>query len=116
MQGLNLLDDDDFFCKSDWGISPGAINASIAKTNAYYGAGRPDLVRNATRILYVNGNVDPWSGLSILTSPAPTLPTLIVEGASHHAWTHPAKPSDQATVVAAKQAINKQVLSWLAEP
>ena len=116
VQGLNLLDDNDFFCKSNWGISPNEINASIAKTNAYYGAGRPDLVRNATRILYVNGNVDPWSGLGILTSPSPQLPVLEVEGASHHAWTHPSTPDDQTSVVQARQAIRKQVLSWLAEP
>jgi len=114
-QGLVLLDSFTASC-ARWGITPDMIQQSIDETNAFYGADRPDVVRNATRIFYLNGNVDPWSGLSILSSPAPTLPTLIVDGASHHAWTHPAKPTDQATVIAAKQAINKQVLAWLAEP
>ena len=111
----NLLPDDDSFCASDYGISPSQIQANIDKTNKYYGAGRPDLAQNASRILYVNGNVDPWSGLSILTSPSQGLPVLEVEGASHHAWTHPSTPSDQATVVAARKLIRAQVSKWLAE-
>ena len=115
VQGLNVLADDDGFCKSDYGITPDEIAASINATNAHYGALRPDLAHNASRILYVNGNVDPWSGLSILTSPAASLPVLEVEGASHHAWTHPSTPADQASVVKARATIRKQVLAWLAE-
>ena len=114
-QGLVLLPEFTATCQA-WQITPAMIKKSIDATNSFYGADRPDLARNATRILYVNGNVDPWSGLSILKPPSPLLPTLMVEGASHHAWTHPAQPSDQPSVVAAKQAINKQVLAWLAEP
>lgn len=36
-------------------------------------------------------------------------------GASHHAWTHPVRPTDQATVVAARRAIVEQVDAWLAQ-
>ena len=64
----------------------------------------------------MNGDVDPWSGLSILTPPAPTLPTMIVSGASHHAWTHPSTPGDQPSVVAARERIREQIVAWLAEP
>ena len=115
-QGLNRLADDDGFCAVDYGISPSQIMANIDATNAHYGAGRPDLVHNATRILYVNGDVDPWSGLSILTAPSAALPTLLVPGASHHAWTHPSTPLDQPSVVAARETIRSQVFEWLAEP
>lgn len=114
-QGLNLLSDDDHFCMADYGISPAMIQKSIERSNRVYGGLRPDLAHNASRILYVNGNVDPWSGLSILKSPTPSLPILEVEGASHHAWTHPSQPSDQKTVVEARDKIRAQVKSWLAE-
>ena len=57
------LSDDDSFCQHDYGISPAQIQQNINASNAHYGAGRPDLSHNATRILYVNGDVDPWSGL-----------------------------------------------------
>ena len=82
-QGYNLLPGDDAFCLADYQITPSQIQAAINGSNAHYGAGRPDLAHNASRILYVNGDVDPWSGLSILTSPAPALPTLLVPGTSH---------------------------------
>jgi len=114
VQGLNLLHDDDDFCQTDYGIAPADIQASIDHTNRYYGALRPDLAHNATRILYVNGNVDPWSGLSILTSPTAELPVLEVEGASHHAWTHPSMPDDQPSVNKARAAIRNQIKAWLA--
>ena len=40
----------------------------------------------------------------------------MVEGASHHAWTHPADEIHQPTVAQAKEKIQTQVLLWLAEP
>ena len=57
------------------------IAARVQETNSY-GGNTPI----GTRILYVNGDVDPWSGLSVLQSLNP-LPVLD-HGASHHAWTH----------------------------
>ena len=115
-QGLDTLASMDSFC-SGFGISQAEIAANIAKTNAYYGAGRPDLPpNNASRIMYINGDVDPWHGLSILKSPTATLPTIMVPGASHHAWTHPSAPTDQPTVVVARAAIRKQIGAWLGLP
>ena len=114
-QGLNLLPDMDDFCKVDYGIAQEQIARSIDATNAFYGADRPDLAHNASRIMYVNGDVDPWSGLSILKALSKDLPTLIVQGASHHAWTHPTYSTDQASVVTARRMIRQQVSAWLAE-
>ena len=67
--------------------------------------------------MWVNGDVDPWHALAVLTSPADEKeqPTLMVSGASHHAWTHPSTSSDQASVVAARKQIRQQVTTWLAE-
>ncbi len=114
-KGLMLLADMDDFCRTSWNIPQLQIAAAIADTNARTGALRPDLAHNASRILYVNGDVDPWSGLSILNAPSPRLPALMVGGASHHAWTHPTLPTDQPSVVAARAAIHAQLREWLAE-
>ena len=109
-QGLNLLADMMSFCTSEFGIPQDAVAPAIAATNKWYGADHP----NATRIFYPNGDVDPWHGLSKLTA-GPELPVLMVAGASHHAWTHPSAPTDQATVVAARETLREQVLAWLKE-
>jgi serine protease 16 len=39
----------------------------------------------------------------------------MVQGASHHAWTHPARDTDQASVVKARESIAAQVEKWLDE-
>ena len=72
--------------------------------------------RHRSRIYFPNGNVDPWSGLGVRYEPGPTEPVLMVEGASHHAWTHPADEIHQDTVADAKAKIQAQVLLWLKEP
>jgi hypothetical protein len=110
-QGVDLLSDNDKFCKTLYGISEEQIQKNINISNDFYGAGHP----NATRILYPNGEVDPWKSQGILTSPGPDLPVMLVKGASHHAWTHPSLPTDQATVVQARIDIKKQVAAWLKE-
>lgn len=109
-QGLDLLADQMAFCTDEFGIAQDAVAPAIAATNKAYGADHP----NATRIFYPNGDVDPWHGLSKLTA-SPDLPVLMVSGASHHAWTHPSAPTDQKSVVAARETIRKQVAAWLKE-
>ena len=100
-QGLVLLSDSDSFCAELYKIEPAAIQASINATNAYYGALHPEGPPSfGSRLLYPNGDVDPWHGLSILTpSPEGNVSTLIVSGASHHAWTHSTMPTDQVRVL-----------------
>lgn len=110
-QGLDVLADQIAFCQNDFGISPETVAANVKYTNVYYGGLKP----SATRVLWPNGEVDPWATLSILDSPAASQPTLWVEGASHHAWTHPTLPTDQKSVVDARVKIREQVKAWLAE-
>ncbi len=42
------------------------MSAQVAYTNAYYGGNAPA----GSRILFPNGNVDPWHGLGVLTAPS----------------------------------------------
>ena len=67
------------------------------------------------RIMYPNGEIDPWHALGVLSSPNDGQPILWVPGASHHFWTHPSLPTDSAEVVSARNTIWKQVTTWLQE-
>jgi len=71
----------------------------------------------ATRVLSVNGDVDPWSSLAITSEDGGTddLPTIWVEGASHHFWTHELKETDSLNVKNARLMIYDQVVAWLDE-
>ena len=109
VQGLDLLQDQIEFCRTKWKIDLDEITENVKRSNQHYGGLDP----NATRIFYPNGNVDPWHGLSILKAPSESLPVLMVEGASHHAWTHPTLPTDQSTVVEARKLIREKILEWL---
>jgi hypothetical protein len=118
-QGLLLLDDFTNDCMQ-YGLSVADVTKNIDSSNAFYGAWDPlgpTLQHDVSRIMWVNGDVDPWHSLSVLETPADEKeqPTLMVSGASHHAWTHPSASTDQASVVAARQAIRTQVTAWLAE-
>ena len=90
-----------------------SVLSNVATSNAQYGGRTPDV----DRILYVNGADDPWSSQSILeSSTVHDLPAIVVEGASHHPWTHPPLDSDQQSVKDARVAVMAQVSAWLALP
>ena len=95
---------------SQFGLTPGMVADNVAFSNQVYGGSSP----MGSRILFPNGDVDPWTGLGVLESPAPTEPVMLVVGASHHAWTHPADTIVQKSVADAKAAIQAQVKQWLA--
>jgi serine protease 16 len=67
----------------------------------------------ASRILSVNGNVDPWSALGLRTSPKYSLPVKMVDGASHHFWTHPVQPTDAVEIVQIREYLYSVVMEWL---
>lgn len=77
----------------------------VSYTTEFYGSDRP----GATRILFPNGQIDPWSALGVHHAPSRSEPTLSVAGASHHSWTHPSLPTDQPEVVEARRVIWYQV-------
>ena len=85
----------------------------VNETNTIYG-GR-DI--SATRILWVNGVIDPWRAQAVTKTNDPVArPSILVPGASHHFWTHPARPTDSAFVVKARVQIGNFVAAALAKP
>lgn len=98
------------FCSELFGISTNDTEAMIARTDADYTSS----VALATRIIWVNGNVDPWYGQSYLESPGTEQPTIWpVEGARHCAWMSSAQESDQESVRQARREISEQMSAWL---
>eukprot|EP00495_Collosphaeridae_sp_1-RS-2012_P007174 TRINITY_DN6909_c0_g1_i1.p1 TRINITY_DN6909_c0_g1~~TRINITY_DN6909_c0_g1_i1.p1 ORF type:complete len:74 (+),score=1.66 TRINITY_DN6909_c0_g1_i1:253-474(+) len=60
------------------------------------------LTPNITRILWVNGEIDPWASQAVIQTDIPGQDTLWVIGASHHAWTHASLDTDLESVVAVR--------------
>lgn len=111
-QGLFNLSDEMSFCTTNFKIPADVVAANIEYSNAYYGSDAP----RGSRVLYVNGEVDPWRANSLTRQISLDLPTAWVPGASHHAWTHPSMVSDQDSVVAVRQTIRDQVRLFLKAP
>jgi len=114
VQGLSTLAGQTTMCQQ-WDIDVESIEESIESTNTHYGGLQP-LGSDGTVgscVMWPNGEVDPWAGLSVLESPSESQPVLYVNGASHHAWTHKSLPSDQESVVKSRHAIRKQVEMFL---
>lgn len=99
-------------CLTAFNITPEQVEANVAWSNIFYGSDHPD----GSRILFVNGDIDPWHALSVLQPLSSSEPAFVVPGASHHAWTHPALPSDSPALIAARKQIAEIVASWLPNP
>ena len=110
-RGWHKLDEDLEICEKAFGVEPLQVAKAVQDSLDYYGGWR----LAATKILSVNGDVDPWSELAIQHSDDANLPALVVPGASHHFWTHPSKDSDSVEVVASRQHIHRTVIQWLDE-
>ena len=88
------------------------VHSAPSRANARYGGWAP----GGTRILYPSGSVDPWRANSLTPDRefnAEWAPATMVPGASHHAWTHPSRPGDQASVVKAREEIAAVVDAWV---
>ena len=114
-KGYHPLDQDLEMCATLFNVTD--VELRVAKTETY-GGWNPE----GTRVLYVNGDVDPWSTLSVtvgnpeVVADQATLPHFWCEGASHHFWTHKVLSTDAGEVNEARERIYEQVETWLADP
>ncbi|GMI03158.1 hypothetical protein TrVE_jg3684 [Triparma verrucosa] len=114
-KGLHPLNQDLEMCSSVFGIDADTVSNNVDASNDFYGGWNVD----SSRILFVNGDVDPWSTLAITSTnpevPDPTkcLPAFWVDQASHHFWTHEVLPTDSDYVNESRKKIWKQVDQWL---
>jgi len=110
-KGHHRLSMDLEICSRAFGVAENSVWKNVQESNEQYGGWDIE----SSRILFVNGEVDPWSMLSVDLDHGRSaeLPTIWVEGASHHFWTHPASENDGNNIVEARRAIHRQVIDWL---
>jgi len=98
-------------------ISGKEVQKSIQSTNEHYGALEPigPDGQVGSCVLWVNGEVDPWSELGVLEAPVPEQPVLHVPGASHCAWIYPESRIAQDSVFQARQIVRNQTLTFLSQ-
>jgi len=96
-------------CTEVFGLDVSLVHQRIDFTNVYYG-GRHT---KQTRILFVNGKIDPWHALSLTENPGHDQATIFIPGASH--CQNMAASSDKETkaMKKAKEYIAKVLDEWL---
>lgn len=102
-------------CMKLFNITLEDVQSNIDSTNYHYGGFLPsDTKGNLGRcVMFPNGEIDPWQTCSVRRAPDPDLPILMVDGASHHAWTWPSRSEDQESVMTARMKIRRQVDQFL---
>ncbi|XP_027621847.1 thymus-specific serine protease [Tupaia chinensis] len=96
-------------CEQVFGLSATSVAQAVAQTNSYYGGQTPE----ATRVLFVNGDTDPWHVLSVTQTLGPSEPALLIPSASHCSDMAPARPSDPPSLLLGRQNISQQLRTWL---
>ncbi|XP_077192685.1 thymus-specific serine protease isoform X2 [Paroedura picta] len=96
-------------CMEIFNISQDSIQKAVAFTNEYYGADHP----KASRVLFVNGDIDPWHTLSVLKNQSHSELALLINGTAHCANMMSSLPTDPLPLVLGKKWISGQVGEWL---
>ena len=111
VQGLPALENSVDICNRAFGIGEEAIRTNIANANARYGG----LNFKCDRVLFVNGEVDPWRASSIQQDTGnANEPIHLSPGTSHHFWTHEPLPTDGQYVDESRTVIYTRLDEWLA--
>nr|XP_008540914.1 PREDICTED: thymus-specific serine protease [Equus przewalskii] len=96
-------------CEQVFGLSISSVAQAVARTNSYYGGQTP----GATRVLFVNGDTDPWYVLSVTQALGPSESALLIPSASHCLDMAPERPSDSPSLLLGRQHISQQLQTWL---
>lgn len=111
---FHSIDMDLEICSLLFNITSDNVYENVQASIDLYG-GKKFLDSGASQILTVNGNVDPWSVLGLEESDSTNylLPVKMVDGASHHFWTHAVKDTDAIEIIKIREYIYSCVMEWL---
>jgi len=98
-------------CNTAFGVAPASVGARVNFTNEYYGGDKTA----GSRILFVNGSIDPWHFLSVLKAMGDDEQAIFIDGTAHCANMGSDKASDTKALTDARAQIAKQVTAWLAD-
>ncbi|XP_058805527.1 putative serine protease K12H4.7 isoform X2 [Phymastichus coffea] len=85
------------------------VDYTVAKTNVDYGGRLPDV----SNVIFVNGDVDPWHALSVLSDLNEFSPAILIRGSSHCQDLQADAKDDIPELRAARKRIKSIVASWL---
>jgi len=106
-QKLNL-DFNVAICDQLFGFSSHNVQERINFSNDYYGSDQP----RSSRIVFVNGMIDPWHAISVVQD-LDEMPAILIPGASHCENMGSASSADTAVMTDAKNKIADLVQKWL---
>lgn len=95
-------------CQQEFGISP-----DFYRTIMLYGG---DSFETASKIIFSNGELDPWAALGVLEPPSEDVVVLLIPGAAHHLDMRFARPSDSVELVRARNIEKNYIRKWIEEP
>lgn len=88
------------------------LKQSIADTNTNYGG----YDYEGTRVVFVNGNIDPWHALGFYGNPPnKNTHTVFIEGTAHCADMYPSGKEDLPSLVKARLQVGSIIGKWLSE-
>jgi serine protease 16 len=99
-------------CKESFGLKLAQVKERIKFSNEYYGGNQP----HATRIVFVNGDIDPWHYLSVLQDNFENgndITAVYIPGASHCQNMRPSSVNDTLVMKEAKLKIRNKVAEWV---
>ncbi|XP_051534522.1 thymus-specific serine protease [Myxocyprinus asiaticus] len=98
-------------CSRLFNISQSSLPFSVDFTNQYYGGNRPQ----TQRVLYVNGNIDPWAELSVVWNDTvvDNERVILIDGTAHCADMNSDKAWDRPALRHARKEIERRVAMWL---
>ncbi|ETV96322.1 hypothetical protein H310_10484 [Aphanomyces invadans] len=99
-------------CYQVYGIPKAQTDAAIAAVNQKYGG----LDIDVDHVVFPNGNIDPWSALSVTNATGvvnPKSEVVFIDGTSHCRDMSAASPTDSASVVLAHQRVERAVDGFL---
>uniref|UniRef100_A0AAY5KRD0 Serine protease 16 n=1 Tax=Esox lucius TaxID=8010 RepID=A0AAY5KRD0_ESOLU len=112
-QTLSLHSQTDL-CSELFDVPRHSLPGRIAFTNKYYGETHP----HTDRVLYVNGDIDPWHKLSVLEedlNKGSKDMAVFIKGTAHCADMSSERAADRPALKLARKAIERQVAMWLKE-
>ncbi|XP_057301887.1 dipeptidyl peptidase 2-like [Hydractinia symbiolongicarpus] len=98
------------YCTGKWGL--GYSRLDWIGTN-YFNS--PNDVKKASRIIFPNGDLDPWMPGGVLENLSDSLIAVLVVGGAHHLDLRASNPADPPSVIQARETITKYIVQWMAE-
>lgn len=78
--------------------------------------GTEDDIKKTSRLIFPNGDLDPWMPGGVLNDLSDSLIAIVIEGGAHHLDLRAANPKDPVSVIKARERISQILQQWMDEP